>query len=72
MKASALLSGGGGLALYEECAASILSFNLFCCLVAPLQLCSMELYGFLLEIRAPCLRETGLPCVVLFSVPKTE
>lgn len=43
VKASALLSGGRGLALYEVCAASDLSFNLFWCLAAPLQLCFMEI-----------------------------
>lgn len=60
MKASTLLSGGGGLALCEERAASTLSFNLFCCLVALLQLCSTE-------IRDPCLREMGLPmCRVMW------
>lgn len=54
MKASTLLSGGGGPALYEQCAATVLSFNLFSCLVAPLQLCSMEIWDL-------CWREIGVP-----------
>lgn len=54
MKASNLLSAGGGLALYEELAASVLSFQLFWCLFASWQLC-------LMEIIDPGLGETGLP-----------